>query len=377
MNNSPRTTRPSLYGATIEELRDLAEDLGAPRHTATQISEWLYRHHADSFEEMSNLKKSVREELSNRYGVAPTKPERVTEDPDGTRKYLFETESGHLIETAVIPQGSRLTLCLSSQAGCARGCRFCATAAQGLQANLSVRDILNQYRSIPERDGITNIVFMGMGEPLDNVDAVMTAIRILTEPWGYGMSSRRITLSTSGGRTALERVLAETSVHIAVSVHTPFPDERAELVPGERAFPLQDTLDLLASTPRSSFRKVTLEYVVLPGANDSRRHAEALAKRSRSLGATINVIPYNPTSPEPIRAGTPGRAGTPARADTPQPAGDPVRAAEQFTALLADRGAAVTLRRSRGQRIAAACGMLSTAAYRQRRQPSPTSTPGA
>lgn len=377
MNDSPSTERPSLYGATIEELRDLARGLGAPRHTATQLGEWLYRHRANSFEEMSNLKKSFRAELSERYTVAPTKPERVTEDPDGTRKYLFETESGHLIETAVIPQPSRLTLCLSSQAGCARGCRFCATAAQGLQGNLSVRDILNQYRSVPERDGITNIVFMGMGEPLDNVDAVIAAIRVLTEPWGYGMSSRRITVSTSGGRHALERVLAETSVHIAVSVHTPFPDERAELVPGEGAFPLEDTLDLLASTPRSSFRKVTLEYVVLPGANDSSRHADALAKRSRSLGATINVIPYNPTSAAPVQPEPGTQSPSSARPGRPEPPEDPVRAAERFSALLADRGATVTLRRSRGRSIAAACGMLSTAAYRQRRQPSPTSTPGA
>ncbi|MFW5729035.1 MAG: 23S rRNA (adenine(2503)-C(2))-methyltransferase RlmN, partial [Spirochaetota bacterium] len=283
--------------------------------------------------------------------------------PDGTRKYLFETDSGHLIETAVIPQGDRVTLCLSSQAGCARGCRFCATGRQGFQANLSVRDILNQYRSVPERNAITNIVFMGMGEPLDNVEAVIAAIRVLTEAWGYDMSSRRITLSTSGGRSGLSRILAETSVHIAVSVHTPFPDERAELVPGEGAFPLEDTLDLLATTPRSAFRKVTLEYVVLPGVNDSRRHAETLARRSRRLKATVNVIPYNPASPLPGA----GRGE----------AADPLRAAEQFTALLAARGTAVTLRRSRGQSIGAACGMLSTAAYRQLGQRSPTSTPGA
>jgi len=343
----PKTAyRRSLHGATINELRALADSLGAPRHTATQLAEWLYRHHANSFEEMSNLKKSLRSRLGQEFTVEPSPPRRAVEDSDGTRKYLFETEAGYLIESAVIPAHERSTLCVSSQAGCARGCTFCATGAQGLQANLSVSDILNQYRALPERDEITNIVFMGMGEPLDNVDAVIAAIHILTEGWGYGMSARRITVSTSGGRLALARVLAETAVHVAVSVHTPFAEERRTLVPGERAFPLSETLDLLATTPRSPYRKVTLEYVVLPGRNDTADHARALAREARRLGAGINVIPYNPLTPTD---------GTPRV--------DEAEEAARFRDLLVTHSVQVTLRRSRGRSINAACGMLSTLAY--------------
>jgi 23S rRNA (adenine2503-C2)-methyltransferase len=358
-DSTPR--RRTLYGASINELRAVVDRFGAPRHTATQLSQWLYRHHANSFEEMSNLKKSLRSRIGQEFTIEPSPPRRAVEDPDGTRKYLFETEGGYFIESAVIPAHERTTLCVSSQAGCARGCTFCATGAQGLQANLSVAGILNQYRALPERDEITNIVFMGMGEPLDNVGAVIAAIGVLTESWGYGMSARRITVSTSGGRLALARVLAETSVHIAVSVHTPFSEERLRLIPGERAFPLAETMDLLATTPRSPYRKVTLEYVVLPGRNDSADHARALAREARRLGAGINVIPYNPVLPP--------AEGLPAAAV--QGSGEAEKAAH-FRDLLMAQGAQVRLRRSRGRSINAACGMLSTLAYS-----GPTSTPGA
>jgi 23S rRNA (adenine2503-C2)-methyltransferase len=219
-----------------------------------------------------------------------------------------------------------------------------------------------------------------MGEPLDNVDAVIAAIQVLTEGWGYGVSSRRITVSTSGGRLALVRILAETAVHIAVSVHTPFAEERRKLVPGERAFPLAETLDLLATTPRSAYRKVTLEYVVLPGRNDSAGHARELAREARRLGATINVIPYNPVAADEVEptadAGAWADAADAGRAEVAHTGAGAGRAdadaAGCFRDLVAERGANATLRRSRGQSINAACGMLSTRAYS-----APISTPGA
>ena len=227
----------TLYGKTPEELAAVCAGEGMPRFAARQIARWLYRRHEERPEAMTDLAAAHRVRLAARFAPALSAPVRVDVSADGTRKYLFRTPEGDFIESAYIPDGERATLCVSSQAGCRMGCRFCATGRQGLSRSLTAAAILNQIVSLPERDRLTNVVFMGMGEPLDNLDEVLRALSVLTSEWGFGWSPTRITVSTAGVLPALPRFLAETKVHLAVSLHNPFGDERAEIMPVERAWP--------------------------------------------------------------------------------------------------------------------------------------------
>ncbi len=341
--------KPALFGKTLGDLEAITTGMGRPAYTARQIAEWLYKHRASSFDEMTNLPKSLRADLAARYELGIAAPAAQSVSSDGTKKYLFAAgnhaaESGgagiHAVETAWIPEEKRGTLCVSSQIGCRRGCRFCMTARQGFQGNLSTGEILNQYRSLPEFADVTHFVFMGMGEPLDNPDAVLSALEILTADWGYAFSPKKVTVSTIGIIDGLERLLAESDCRLALSLHSPFPDERAELIPSERLCPLIDVLALFRKANLGR-RRLTVEYLMLAGKNDDAKNAKELARLLDGLGARVNLIPYHPI---------------PAFDAAPSP---PERM-EAFRNELNRRGVTATIRRSRGLDIAAACGLLST-----------------
>ena len=252
-----------LYGQTLPQLEALCNRLEMPRFAAKQIARWLYDKHATTIEAMSDLSARHRALLAETYEVGLTAPEKVSISTDGTKKYLYRTSQNHFIESAYIPDGDRTTLCISSQAGCRMGCRFCATGRQGLQHSLSTNEILNQIGSLPERERLTNVVFMGMGEPLDNLDNLLPALEVLTSAWGFGWSPTRITVSTAGVASRLERFLEATQVHLAVSLHNPFPHERAEIMPVEKAWPIREVVEILRRYDFTHQRRVSFEYIVM------------------------------------------------------------------------------------------------------------------
>lgn len=329
-----------LYGSTLAELQAICAELGMPRFAAGQIARWLYRRAAESIDQMSDLSLRNRAALAERYTLGLAAPTRVSTSADGTKKYLYRTSEGAYIESAYIPDGERATLCVSSQAGCRMGCRFCATGRLGLQHSLSTCDILNQIASLPERDKLTNVVFMGMGEPLDNTDNVLRALEILTAEWGYGWSPTRITLSTAGVGRELRRFLDSTSVHLAISLHNPFHEERAEIMPIERAYPIADIADLLREYDFTHQRRVSFEYIVMSGLNDSPRHIRELCRLLNGIKCRINLIRFHKIPDSPYFS----------------PSDEKMKA---FRDTLTARGIMTTIRASRGEDIKAACGLLS------------------
>ena len=288
-----------LYGQTLPQLEALCNRLEMPRFAAKQIARWLYDKHATTIEAMSDLSARHRALLAETYEVGLTAPEKVSISTDGTKKYLYRTSQNHFIESAYIPDGDRATLCISSQAGCRMGCRFCATGRQGLQHSLSTNEILNQIESLPERERLTNVVFMGMGEPLDNLDSLLPALEVLTSAWGFGWSPTRITVSTAGVASRLERFLEATQVHLAVSLHNPFPHERAEIMPIEKAWPIREVVEILRRYDFTHQRRVSFEYIVMSGLNDSPRHIRELCRLLDGIKCRINLIRFHkiPGSP--------------------------------------------------------------------------------
>lgn len=330
----------NLFGKTLSELEELVLKQGWPRFTAEQIALWLYKKNQTGFDKMTNLSRGIRQTLADNFTCLSPLPESVSIAQDGTRKYLFRFYD-RLIETAVIPDRDRVTLCLSTQSGCRMGCRFCATGEQGFSGSLTSGEILSQLIGIEESDRITHIVVMGMGEPLDNLEALLPAVEILTSPWGFGMGAGRITLSTIGIPDALIRVLEQTRINIAVSLHNPFPEERMQIVPAERKWPIAETLKLLKTHPSARERKITMEYILLKDLNDSPRHAAELNRILNGLKTRINLIPWNPAPNSPFA----------------RPENDAVL---RFQEILKKKGLTVTIRKSRGGEINAACGLLST-----------------
>ena len=332
--------KTALFGKTLSELQSVTEELQLPKFTAKQIAQWLYRHNAETFDEMTNLSKDARAALSEKYTIGVQKPLSVSESEDGTKKYLYGSPGGRTVETAWIPEETRGTLCVSTQVGCRRGCRFCMTARQGFQGNLDAGAVLNQYRSLPEREDVTHFVFMGMGEPLDNLDAVLPALEILCADWGFGFSPKKVTVSTIGILDGLEKLLETSECRLALSLHSPFPDERASLIPFERRYPLKDVLAAFRNA-KLGRRRLTAEYLMIDGLNDTPRHSAELSRILEGLGARVNLIPYHPI---------PDFSGRPS----------PMHRIEEFRDNLKRHGVMATIRRSRGLDIAAACGMLST-----------------
>ena len=331
-----------LYGQTLPQLEALCNRLEMPRFAAKQIARWLYDKHATTIEAMSDLSARHRALLAETYEVGLTAPEKVSISTDGTKKYLYRTSQNHFIESAYIPDGDRATLCISSQAGCRMGCRFCATGRQGLQHSLSTNEILNQIGSLPERERLTNVVFMGMGEPLDNLDSLLPALEVLTSAWGFGWSPTRITVSTAGVASRLERFLEETQVHLAVSLHNPFPHERAEIMPVEKAWPIREVVEILRRYDFTHQRRVSFEYIVMSGLNDSPRHIRELCRLLDGIKCRINLIRFHKIPGSPYFS-------------------PDDRAMIAFRDALTAKGIHTTIRTSRGEDIQAACGLLSTA----------------
>lgn len=331
-----------LYGQTLPQLEVLCNRLEMPRFAAKQIARWLYDKHATTIEAMSDLSARHRALLAETYEVGLTAPEKVSISADGTKKYLYRTSQNHFIESAYIPDGDRATLCISSQAGCRMGCRFCATGRQGLQHSLSTNEILNQIGSLPERERLTNVVFMGMGEPLDNLDSLLPTLEILTSAWGFGWSPTRITVSTAGVASRLERFLDATQVHLAVSLHTPFPHERAEIMPVEKAWPIREVVEILRRYDFTHQRRVSFEYIVMSGLNDSPRHIRELCRLLDGIKCRINLIRFHKIPGSPYFS-------------------PDDRAMIAFRDALTAKGIHTTIRTSRGEDIQAACGLLSTA----------------
>ena len=331
-----------LYGQTLSQLEALCDRLEMPRFAAKQIARWLYDKHATTIEAMSDLSVRHRALLAETYEVGFTSPEKVSISADGTKKYLYRTSQNHFIESAYIPDGDRATLCISSQAGCRMGCRFCATGRQGLQHSLSTNEILNQIGSLPERERLTNVVFMGMGEPLDNLDSLLPALEVLTSAWGFGWSPTRITVSTAGVASRLERFLEATQVHLAVSLHNPFPHERAEIMPVEKVWPIREVVEILRRYDFTHQRRVSFEYIVMSGLNDSPRHIRELCRLLDGIKCRINLIRFHKIPGSPYFS-------------------PDDRAMIAFRDALTAKGIHTTIRTSRGEDIQAACGLLSTA----------------
>ena len=337
-----------LAGKTPEELKNIALQEGLPGFAGKQIAQWLYGKRATSLDQMTNLSKAAREKLSEKYDTGVLSPVDVQTSADGTRKYLFQVScpvgAGHdeesCIEAVMIPDKDRKTLCVSSQAGCKMACKFCMTGRQGFHGNLSVSDILSQYFTVDEAADLTNTVFMGMGEPLDNWENVKAAIEVLTADWGFGWSPKRITLSTIGVLPNLKRYLDESRCHLAVSLHNPFPEERLQMMPVQKAWPLEDVVNLIRQYDFTGQRRVSFEYTIFDGWNNTPRHARELTKLLRGLECRVNLIRFHRIPDFPY-----GPA--------------PETAMEDFRDMLSRGGVTATIRASRGEDIFAACGLLA------------------
>ncbi len=330
-----------LFGKTLDQLQDLVKELDLPRFTAKQLADWLYKKNVTSITEMSNLSKSTQSLLAENYDIGLTPHSSASTSADGTKKYLFPVKNNRFIETAYIPDRERATLCVSSQVGCRMGCRFCMTALQGFQSNLSAGEIINQIRSLPERENLTNIVYMGMGEPFDNYQNVMQSLEILTSDWGFAMSPRRITVSTIGIIGAMTKYLDNSECHLAVSLHTPFNEERRMLMPVQNNHPIEEVLKVIRSYDLGRQRRVSFEYIMFKDLNDTPRHVKQLARILNGIRCRINLIRFHPIPDAPYQTSDDNTI-------------------EEFRNALNKRGIRTTLRVSRGQDIEAACGLLST-----------------
>lgn len=331
----------NLFGKTLNELKEVAAALQLPGFTANQLANWLYKKKISSIEGMTNISKDARQKLSQNYEVGLVPSKNVQRSKDGTKKYLFDSSIDKSIETAYIPDRERHTVCVSTQVGCKMGCLFCMTGKQGFQGNLTAGEIINQVRSIDEWDQVTNIVYMGMGEPLDNLDEVMKSLEILTSDWGFAMSPRRITVSTIGIIPAMKIFLEKSEAHLAVSLHSPFDVERKMLMPIQQVYPVNEVLEEIRSWDFGRQRRVSFEYIMFKDLNDTPRHSRELVKILNGIRCRINLIRFHPIP------------------DTPLETSSDVRINE-FKEELNSKGIVSTIRASRGQDIYAACGLLST-----------------
>ena len=343
----------TLLGKTLVELQEVALSVGLQKFAGKQLAEWLYVRRVTGFDQMTNISLKGREALKARYVVGRHAPVREAVSVDGTRKYLFEVQSDKVqgtkepqfIESVYIPEEDRATLCVSTQAGCKMGCRFCMTGTLGFHGHLSAAEILNQIFYF---DDLTNIVFMGEGEPMDNINNVLRALEIMTADNGCAWSPKRITVSTVG-IPAMKRFLDESECHLAVSMHNPFPAERAQIMPAERLMSITDVVALLKQYDWSHQRRVSFEYICWAGQNDTPRHARELLRLLKGLHCRINLIRFH-EGVEEVKSQEP-------RAERHFPASNE-KQMEWFRDYLTENGLTTTIRKSRGEDILAACGML-------------------
>ena len=331
-----------LIGMTSSELKEAVRTLGMPAFTGGQIARWLYLQHVADIDAMTNISKQNRERLKDHYTVGTMLPIDCQRSKDGTVKYLFPTASGKFVETVFIPDGERGTLCVSCQVGCKMNCLFCQTGKQGWEGDLTAADILNQIYSLPERELLTNVVFMGQGEPMDNLDAVLRATEILTADDGYAWSPKRITVSSVGVKNKLKRFLDESQCHVAISMHSPLHEQRRQLMPAEGQMTIEEVVALLRQYDFTHQRRCSFEYICFGGLNDTMVHAREIVKLVEGLECRVNLIRFHPI---------PG-------VDLP---GADEQRMERLRDYLTAHGVFTTIRASRGQDIFAACGLLSTA----------------
>lgn len=341
----------SLLGKTLAELQAIAIEAGLPRFVGKQLSEWIYRKRVCSFDEMSNISLKAREALKAKYTIGRIQPTAEAVSVDGTKKYLFPVSSqqpaisNQFIECVYLPEDDRVTLCVSTQAGCKMGCKFCMTGTLGFHGNLSAADILAQVLHFPD---LTNLVLMGEGEPMDNIDNVLRALNVLTAEWGLGWSPKRITVSTVGilqkrnQKSALQRFLDETDCHLAISLHNPNPEERAAIMPAQKLTPISEVLDLVRQYDWSHQRRLSFEYICWAGVNDDIPHAKQLLRLVQGMPCRVNLIRFHES---------------PDGSNQHFPSSDEQRMIS-FRDYLSAHGVTCTIRRSRGEDILAACGML-------------------
>ena len=330
---------------TQTELKSVVSELGMPAFTAKQIAQWLYEKHVRSIDEMTNISKQNRLRLAEKYEVGLMEPIDCQRSKDGTIKYLFPVETANsnlFVETVYIPDGDRATICVSCQVGCKMNCLFCQTGKQGWQGNLTAADILNQIYALPEADTLTNIVFMGQGEPMDNLDAVLKVCEIMTAPWGCQWSPKRITVSSVGVHGKLKRYLDESDCHVAISMHSPLHEQRLQLMPAEKVMPIAETIELLRQYDFTHQRRCSFEYICFGGLNDSPVYGREIVKLLNGLECRVNLIRFHEIP------------------DVDLPSSNESRM-EALRDYLTHHGITTTIRASRGQDILAACGLLSTA----------------
>lgn len=346
-----------LLGLTLDELKDVATSLGMPAFTGSQIAKWMYERHVKSIDEMTNLSKANRQKLAAEYEIGCLPPIDEQRSKDGTVKYLFPVRTtkpmagaadssaparAKFVETVYIPeQGGHATLCVSCEVGCKMNCLFCQTGKQGFEGYLTTADILNQIYSLPEVDSLTNIVYMGQGEPMDNLDNVLKSTQILTAPYGWAWSPKRITVSSVGVKNKLKRFLEESDCHVAISLHAPIHSLRAELMPAERGMSIEEVVELLRNYDFSHQRRLSFEYIVFGGLNDTKAHAQEIVSLLKGLDCRVNLIRFHQIPNVPLHGADDAKM-------------------EQLRDYLTSHGVFTTIRASRGQDIYAACGLLST-----------------
>ena len=330
-----------LLGKTLQELQAIAQEVGLPRFAGKQLAEWLYVRRATTFDEMTNISLKGREALKERYTIGRHAPIAEAISKDGTKKYLFQIGE-QFVESVYLPEDDRATLCVSTQAGCKMGCKFCMTGTLGFHGHLTAADILNQIFSIPDADKLTNIVYMGEGEPMDNLDNVLRSLEAMTSPWGCAWSPKRITISSVGINKGLKRFIEESECHLAISLHNPFAVERQNIMPIEKVNHLSDVIALLKQYDWSHQRRVSFEYICWGGVNDTAKHANELVRILKGLDCRINLIRFH------------------AGVDQSFPNSNE-KQMEWMRDYLTTKGITTTIRRSRGEDILAACGMLVNA----------------
>lgn len=334
--------KQTLLGMTLAEIIESVAELNLPKFTAKQIADWIYLKRVKSIDEMTNISLKNREILAEKYDIGRSEPLDVKTSVDGTRKMLFRTAGGKFIETVTIPEEDRLTICVSSQVGCRMNCDFCMTGKQGFHDNLTAGEILNQVYSVPDSEQITNLVFMGMGEPLDNYKQVKKASELLMADYGLAWSPKRITLSSIGLASNLKRFLEESKCHLAISLHNPIPEQRLAIMPIEKSAPITSVIEMLRNYDWSHQRRLSFEYIMFDGVNDSLLYARELIKLLAGLDCRINLIRFHVIPMSNLRPSTNENM-------------------VKFRDFLTAKGFISTIRASRGEDIFAACGMLSTA----------------
>lgn len=331
--------RKSLLGLKLNEMAAALIAAGIDPKYATRIAYWIYRKQASSSDEMVNIAGTVRQSVASHFVTGFIRPSQRIESQDQSVKYIFEYPGNRTVEAVFIPEAKRNTICVSTQCGCARQCSYCRTGEMGLTGNLSAGEIVNQVLSTAEARTITHVVFMGMGEPLDNTSEVISAIEILTAEWGMALASANITVSTVGIIPGIEKLLAATRCNLTLSLVSPIPSERAQLVPAEKTYPAATIINMMKSAPPARKRRFTIAYMMLAGINDSDTHLNALINLIKGSALRVNLLKYHPHGDL-----------------TFQPS--PSQRVEEFRSALLNAGISASIRKSRGEDISAACGML-------------------